>query len=149
MKFRIQNHNPTFVLHREGEPSITVPHTQDGPGVVLELPTWAVDAIVWGNHGTPLRFVRVADDHPVHELDQRTGIRVAVRDRLDWPQDGFELAAGTTDHDSIAAWVATVPESVRPKLARFLRGDHVRVLDLSTNPVSSVTAAAMAALEAA
>ena len=133
MKLSIQSHGSSLTIQPEGQRSITVPHIANGPAVVLEL--------VSTPSGPRLR---VAVDEP-----EETGLRVIVRARLDWPQLGFELEQGISHADSLDAWVASVPEAVRAKLAPFVRSADVRLLDLGSNPVVDVGDQAAQLLEAA
>lgn len=146
-KYRVTNTGPSLAFHPDGQPSVIIPHTADGRGVLLELPDELVAKLAGGNH-RDVHLSRVADHDQAHEpAITATGVRVIVRDRLDWPQHGFELKAGVTDVESLEAWIASIPTPVRPKLAPFVRSEHVQLLDLGTNLRADVSAAAVAQLE--
>lgn len=147
MKYRVTNTGPSKTFHPEGQPSITIPHTTVGPGVVLDLPDQLVATLTRGNH-PDVSLTRVAASAKVEEPEQLAGVRVIVRQRLDWPQLGFELEQGITHADSLDAWVASVPEAVRAKLAPFVRSQDVRLLDLASNPHADLGEAAAAQLGA-
>jgi hypothetical protein len=149
MKYRVTNTGPAVSFHPEEQPSVTIPHTATSDGVTLELPDELVQTLTRrdGNH-PGISLARVGEHQASHEAEQQTGIRVIVKDRLDWPQLGFELKAGVTHADSLDAWTASIPPAVRPKLAPFVRSHDVRLLDLATNPHADLGETATAGLEA-